>query len=443
MATSPIAESQAGALLRARPSRLALRLPMLWLAVLALLAMSLWEVRAIDAHFRAGLDHNDLIGRWLGTRAALHGADPYSPAMKRQIQAIADHDKSSAFDYPATFAVLMAPLALLSWKSASLLYLAFVIPGLALAIWVVIRLVGPSLPSRARALITLAALGSWPAMWALRLWQPSLLTVIFLFAGCFLLSRGGDVGAGILFALAAIKPQIVLPLLLVLLLWTILRRQWSFLLAFAATSIALLALAELMVPGWIPHWLASLHDYQRLCGKLPLETLFGSTGGRTVAVALGLGTVLRLWTLRHSFTPGRGAPGSLGRLEPTSLATYAYIVALLLALPVAINTTTPLMIYNDLFLLPGCVLLCTTRSTNDLGMLARRFAQLWLAWALLIVPVAIVADAFSGAAQIGEKLVFMNPLFGSAVTLFLLLNAPVRSGRVASPAVQANAQPAL
>lgn len=431
-------ESRAGTLPEAQSGRWSLRVPLLVLAIPVLFALSLWLVHNVDQHFHAGLVHNDLIGRWLGTRAALHGQDPYSPAMTRQIQAIADHDKTSAFDYPATFVVLMAPLALLPWKVASVLYLAAVTPLLALAICLCVRVLDLGLSWRATLLITLAGLGSWPAMWGLRLWQPGMVTAIGLFAGCFLLSRGRDTGAGILFALAAIKPQIVLPLLLALALWTGLRRQWSFLTSFAATNIALLALAEMLLPGWIPRWLASLHAYRHLCNQLPLETLFGSTAGRIVAVGLGLGTLIRLWTLRHAIAAKPGTARATSRLDAGSAATYGYVVALLLALPVAINTTTPLMIYNDLLLLPGCVLLCATRSSNDVGLLARRFAQIWLGWAFLCVPAAFLASMLSHTPMIAEKLVFMNPLFGSAVTLALLLNPPAVTGwRRAEAAPQA------
>ncbi|HEX3987148.1 MAG TPA: glycosyltransferase family 87 protein [Acidobacteriaceae bacterium] len=426
MATSPMTEPQAGSLLRARTPRVAVRLPLLWLGIAALMALSLLQVRTIDRHFNAGLHHNDLIGRWYGTRAALHGEDPYSPALTRQIQAIADHDKSTAFDYPAQFAVLMVPLALLSWKTASVLYLVFVIPGLVLAIGLCLRLVNRRLSLHAMALITFAALGSWPVVWGLRLWQPGLLVAICAFAGCYWISRGRGAAAGILFGLAAIKPQLVLPIILALVLWTGLRRQWSFLLSLTVTSVVLLALAEWMMPGWIPHWLASLHGYQSYCNKLPLETLIGSGLSRGIAGLLVLGTAWRLWTLRGCRAPS---------------AAFGYGVALLLALPVAINTTTPLMIYNDLLLLPGCVLLYATRSSGAaLPLLARRFAQLWLVWALLCVPVAALADAISGASLIGAKLVFMNPFFASAVTLFLLLNPPVLERE--APAMDAATQTA-
>jgi hypothetical protein len=83
------------------------------------------------------------------------------------------------------------------------------------------------------------------------------------------------------------------------------------------------------------------------------------------------------------------------------------------------------MVYNDLLLLPGCVLLCAKPASGAmLPLLARRFAQIWLGWALLCVPVAVLVDALRPASLIGEKLVFMNPFFGTAVTLFLLLNPP-------------------
>jgi hypothetical protein len=412
-------ETPTGSLLRAEPLRLAMGARVLWPAVFVLLALSLWEVHAINGHFHAALHHNDLIGRWYGARAALHGEDPYSPALTRQIQAIADHDASTAFDYPAQFAIMMAPLALLSWNAASAVYLALVLPALALAIGLCLRLFDLRLSFGTRALITLAALSSWPVVWGVRLWQPGLLVAIFVFAGCFLVSRGRGAAAGVLFALATIKPQLVLPLLLALLLWTVLRRQWSFLISFAVTSTVLLALSEMLLPGWIPHWLASLHTYQSYCGKLPLETLIGWGASRAVAAALLVGTVWRIWALRTSSAPS---------------PAFAYAVALLLALPVAINTTTPLMIYNDLLLLPGCILLCATRSSGAMApLLSRRFAQIWLAWAFLSVPVAVLADSLSGASLVGEKLVFINPFFGTAVTLFLLLNPPTLKSEAATP----------
>jgi len=58
------------------------------------------------------------------------------------------------------------------------------------------------------------------------------------------------------------------------------------------------------------------------------------------------------------------------------------------------------------------------------------------------VPAAILADTFTRVSLIGGKLVFMNPFFGTAVTLFLLLNPPAAVSEKATAAVRGDAQTA-
>ncbi|MFP5226457.1 MAG: glycosyltransferase family 87 protein, partial [Acidobacteriota bacterium] len=306
------------------------------LLLLAIILLPLWHVHDIDRDFHLPYTGNDLIGRWYGTRAALHRQDPYSPELTRQIQAIADHDRSTAFDYPATFAVLLAPMAALPWKAFSLVYLLLIVPSLAVSFWLCVRSLHLPLSRRVTGRIVLAALFSWPAIWGLRLLQPALLEAVFLFLGCFFLVRGRGATAGFLLALATIKPQTVLPLLLWLLLWTGLRRQWRFLLSFAVTTTALLALAEWLIPGWFTHWLHLLRFYQSVCPKLPLEPLLGYALSRIVVLELAVWAGWRLWRLRHC---------------PPSSTDFGYSIALLLAFTIAANPTQPLMVYNDIFLL--------------------------------------------------------------------------------------------
>lgn len=429
MATSPIlAEPHAGLLVSLQRWRLALRLPLFSFAIIAFLGLSWCEVYNIDVDFHSSLAHNDLVGRWYGTRAALQGQDPFSLPVTRQIRAMG-HDVSAAFDYPAHLAVLILPLAVLPWKAASLVYLAVVIPSLALSIWLCIRLLAPALSPQATSLVTLLAFSSWPFVWGIRLWQPGLLTAVFVFFAWFLLSRGHGYGAGILLACATIKPQLVLPLLLGLLLWAGLRRQWSFILSFTFATIILLALAELVVPGWFPHWIAATRSYQAFCGKLPLEILLGTIPSRVLVLSLILGTGWRIWQIRRC---------------QASSAAFGYTVALLLSVAVAITFTIPFMIYNDMLLLPGCVLLFRATSSTTLQLLARRFAQICLAWTFLCVPVAILLRAFSSSPLDWDKLVFLNPFLASAVTLFLLLHPPVGYAHeeILRPALDPTAQSA-
>jgi hypothetical protein len=152
-----------------------------------------------------------------------------------------------------------------------------------------------------------------------------------------------------------------------------------------------------------------MRAYQANCGKLPLETILGYIPSRIAAVSLALATAWRMWQLR-GFTPRS--------------ASFGYAIALVLSATVAINYTGPLMIYNDVLLLPGCVLLVFGKYTSRSGiqLLSRHFPRIWLAWTFVSVPLAVVGKFFCTSSLLFDKFAFLNPFFASAITLFLLLN---------------------
>jgi hypothetical protein len=133
------------------------------LLIIAALAFPLWHLHEMNRDFHLPPTHNDLISRWAGTRAALQGQDPYSPGVTQQIEAVADHDSTEAFAYPAYFVVLLAPFASLSWKTFSLIYLiGVVIPALLLGFWLSTRLLHLPITREKSALVAVLALSSWP-----------------------------------------------------------------------------------------------------------------------------------------------------------------------------------------------------------------------------------------------------------------------------------------
>lgn len=375
--------------------------------LVAALALPIWHLHDMDRDFQLPLTHNDMIGRWLGTRAALHGQDPYSPQITDQIEAIADHDSSEAFAYPAPLVILLAPLAVLSWKTSSVVYLLLIVPLLAGALWLCIRLLHLQVTTGHAALMVFIALCSWPSFWGLRMWQPTLLAVALIFIACFLLTRDHDMAAGFLLALATFKPQIVLPLVLWLALWACTRRRWGFLTSFTITLALLLIAAERIVPGWFPHWIAALHTYQAKFGELPLEPILGHWLTLVVIAALGGWAAWRLWQNRNC---------------PADSPRFAMSIALVLA--ATLFTSYVWNVYNLMILFPGCVLLvCTKRPAgNGLPIVIYRIAQALLVWTFVSVPLGIVSEAIWHSRIVCDCLPFRNPLLPFAIALFLLLD---------------------
>ncbi|MDQ2809387.1 MAG: glycosyltransferase 87 family protein [Chloroflexota bacterium] len=325
---------------------------------------------------------SDLYPRWLGAKAWLEqGRDPYSAAVTRDIQIgyygrLLDpqrpndpHDQQG-FAYPIYVAFVLAPTLGLPFSvvqpAFGSLLLALTVVSVPLWAYALrVRLSGAALLT-----VTLLTLGSFPTAQGVALEQLSLLVAALLAGTAALLTAGRPLPAGVLLALATIKPQVALPLLAWLALWTLSdwRARRGLALGFGVTMAGLLGGAEWLSPGWIGRFLSALNEYQRYTGGRSLvDTLLTPVGGALVSVALVAGAAVVCWRVRHDRA---GTPG-------TNLA-LALVPAVTLAI---IPTWAP---YNQLLLLPAVLLLLDARlSFWAAGRLARYLAlaaALMIAW---------------------------------------------------------------
>ena len=394
---------------RRRNSRLA------WLLVLAaVVAAPLWYIHIINRYLPS--TKSDLLARWVGTRAALRGEDPYSPQVLREIQtayygaplAPGDGANPQAFLYPAPVVLLLAPLAKLPWDGARLAFLLLAAPLLGWSLWLCLKSL--SLPGRGwqSAAILICCFFSWPVMWGLRVQQMTLLPVASLvFIAWFLLTRGDAVLPGLLLAVATIKPQLVLPLLLWLFLWAGLRRRWTLAAAYAGGVAALSLATELVVPGWFGHWRASLSHYRDATHTaLSLEHVLGHWAGLTLTALLAAASAAALWRLR------RNAP---------ELREFGLAVSLALATTVCLLPTNAPLIYNDVLLVPGCLVLIFSRPRGAAAAIARALALAQVGWDFLVLWAAAGSDAVGHMPAVLALLPFQDFLLPELVTLALIL----------------------
>ena len=335
------------------------------LAVAGLLAFSMWfyvdrvlvSYQKADAA-RAGRPRgnlSDLYPRWVGARdLLLYGQDPYSRATTLKAQQgyygraldparPADPRDQQGFAYPVYVVFLIAPTIRMDFSAVqeafrwTLLGLTVVTAPLWLAAlrW---RLSG-------RALLTLLLLtaGSFPAAQGIKLQQLSLLVSPLIAGAAAALAAGVPAIAGVLLAIATIKPQITVPLAACLGLWSLgdLRRRWVFPAVFLLSVAVLVGAGEAVLPGWIGEFWRALGDYRRYTGGVSLpEALLGRTAGLITTTLLLAFLGLLSWRVRGA--------------EPRS-REFQLLVALSLAVTVVvIPTWAP---YNHLLLLPGAMLL--------------------------------------------------------------------------------------
>ncbi len=191
------------------------------------------------------------------------GHDPYDAAsLAREQDALynqPDHRRpgDSAYYDPIPYpqgpwvAMALVPTTLLPWQAAYVLYLVSAVTAIAAAAWACLRVLGWS--GRALQLAVAATVLSPVAFINLFQGQP----VPFLlaaFAGAWvLLQRGRPTLAGMLVAIAWIKPHIGLPLLLVLAIISPagVRRLLA---GFMAGTVGLFAVAALVLHGALLEW---------------------------------------------------------------------------------------------------------------------------------------------------------------------------------------------
>ena len=373
---------------------------------------------------------SDLYPRWLAARELLlHHRDPYSPELTREIQIgyygraldpsrPGDPKDQQAFAYPVYVVFLMAPAVGFPFSAAqeAFRWLLLILSAALIPLWLRVFRWRPS--GTVTAILVILTLGFFPVVQGLKLQQLSL-AVSGLIAGCVVMLAGGHfLLAGILLALATVKPHLVLLLAPWLVLWACsdLRQRRGFLIGFLGTMALLLGGAEWILPGWMGSFLKALQAYREYTGR-PLSVL----GTVTTPV---VGTVLTVFVLI-----GLGFAGWRARRAQIDAPAFAVLCSLLLAATVVTIPMTAL--YNQALLLPAILLLARNiaffRTKDAFTRAAILVAALVFAWPWLAALTLTGLSVLLPAAEVQK--VWSAPLWSSMMTpvVVLLLLVPLAS----------------
>jgi hypothetical protein len=223
---------------------------------------------------------SDLYPRWLGARELLvNHRDPYTADITREIQIgyygrpldptrPNDPIDQQGFAYPIYVVLMLAPTVTLPFPTVHriVFWLFAVLTTISVPLW--LGTLRWRLPKTAMVTAILLALGCFPAIQGLRLQQLTVLVVALIAGSMYAITRRRFVLAGVLLAMASIKPQLVFLLILWLCVWLLgnwrerQRVLWSFVISMAVLVVA----GELLLPGWITEFRAAMKDYYRYTG---------------------------------------------------------------------------------------------------------------------------------------------------------------------------------
>src|SRR5580658_2351625 len=238
---------------------------------------------------------SDLYPRWIGARELLlHGRDPYRPDVTREIQEgyygrpldawrSGDPIDQQGFAYPVYVVFYLAPTVRLDFGVVQRAF-RWILVGITAAsalLW--LRVLGWQVSVPAQAAAVALTLGNLPVLQGLKLQQLTLLVVAMCAAAVALLVAGCPIAAGVVLALATIKPQLVLPLLLWLGLWSMgdVRRRYRWIVSFLIVMTIVCVASELLLPHWIVRFWHAVVAYRQYAKGIPVLEIFLPTwGGR-------------------------------------------------------------------------------------------------------------------------------------------------------------------
>lgn len=256
---------------------------------------------------------SDLYPRWLGARELLlHGRDPYGDDITREIQTgfygrtldpsrPFDPKDQEGFAYPIYVVFILAPLLRLPFADAQAVFRAVLWLTTALSVPLWLYALGLRRSWSFVAAATLLMLSSYAFVQAVYLQQFTLIVNFLLAASFALVVAERWIPAGILLALATIKPHLAALPVLCLLLWVCgdWRRRKILLVSFAGSMAVLLAASQILLAGWIPEFLAAVRSYQHYAfTPTILEAVLGTLIGKLLGVAAVLGYAALAWHWR-------------------------------------------------------------------------------------------------------------------------------------------------
>ena len=320
-----------------------------------------YQIADAAVHGRPRGNLSDLYPRWVGARELLlHGRDPYSAEVTREIQAgyygrpldpsrPGDPTDQQGFAYPVYVVFCLAPTIGLPFAivQKTFFWILLVLTSASALLW--LRVLRWSVPPLAQLSLLALTLGNVAVMQGLKLQQMSLLVAGLVAIAMALLATDHAVAAGVLLALATIKPQLLLLLLLWLTVWTLAdwRRRYRWAVSFLFTMAILCGASEWYLPHWIPRFWQAVREYQTYTGAMSvLDRSIGAPWSWVLELLAFAAVMGACWRERR---------------QAVNSGAFAFTLSLVLATTILlVPTYAP---YNQVLLIPALLALVRERRT--------------------------------------------------------------------------------
>lgn len=210
----------------------------------------------------------DFYAHWQGTRAFIYdGIDPYSERAAEQIDSgIRELSPQTSGNYrfvlPLYSLIFLAPVSLVAdFTVASAIWMTFLEALVLLNGYMIAGWIRKRRSLWLTLLVMLAMLINYVVWSAIASGSSTIIGFTAIIVTIHFLVKRRDEPAGLLLAVSMVKPDLVLPILLILLIWIIVNRKFTVLAWFLASFALIVGFSMVLIPSWPLNYLASLIEF--------------------------------------------------------------------------------------------------------------------------------------------------------------------------------------
>jgi hypothetical protein len=310
----------------------------------------------------------DLYPRWVGTRELLlHGQNPYGAEVTHEIQMgfyghvieqsynkppseIIDEQR---FAYPVYVVFLLAPTVHVDFAKLQAWAPAVLGALIAISAWLWLAVLRWRPPPWVIVTVVLLVLSSPQIAQGLRLRQLGLIAAFLLALAAWCVTRNRLFVAGVLLAVATIKPQLVALCLVWFLVWSLgdWEKRWPLAGGFALTLGLLAGAGAILVPRWVHYFLEGAEAYRHYFppgAKSIVRLILGDWIGGIVSVIAAIALLVYAWNRRRA----AGESAEFTQVLSLFFVTATLILPLLTPYNQVLLLLPLLMLIRDWRLLP-------------------------------------------------------------------------------------------
>lgn len=264
---------------------------------LVILAPLLWPIAQVVAQ-STNIPDSNFFKMWLASHIIWTGGDPYSPVdwLNGHLAFQSTWVPEKAYLYPLPLAYILAPLGLLSPLQAYRFWVFFALFAAAVTTFMLVNQ-WERVKSKPFAILLMIFFFFFaPLIQAVGKGTVGALLLLGVVLACELLRRQKSFLGGLVFSILLLKPQLGVPILAVMGLWMLFRRDWRGMAGLATGGLLLFVIGEIADLYWVTRFLGvSQQKFGLTFGFQPtLFSLASLVCGGGNACTLGLGGLLSL-----------------------------------------------------------------------------------------------------------------------------------------------------